>query len=105
MYVYFATYCSIFSALWMCTCYAGFAVVKAYREAVGIAYGEEALNDGKSSARRVSCLRRVLLILVNRSAIPSTSTSYDDDDDEDDEIDQELMALVDDKGTRYSNIS
>jgi len=103
VYVYFATYCSIFSVLWLITCYAGFVLVKVYREAVGNAYGEEALNDGKSSGRMGgSCLRRLLLLLVNRSAAPSPSTSYYE---EEDEIDQELMSLVEDKGNRYSNTS
>ena len=102
VYVYFATYCSIFSVLWMIFCYAGFVLVKVYREAVGNAYGEEALNDGsKSHGRGVSCLRRLLLILVNRSAVPSPSTSYYEEEDEEEEIDQELMSLV--KGNRYSN--
>mmetsp|Transcript_9306 Transcript_9306/g.14270 ORF Transcript_9306/g.14270 Transcript_9306/m.14270 type:complete len:300 (-) Transcript_9306:780-1679(-) len=105
MYVYFGTYCSIFSVLWMTTCYAGFVLVKVYIEAVRNAYGEEALNDGKSSGRGGgSCLRRLLLILVNRSAVPSPSTLYYEEEEED-EIDQELMSLVEDKGNRYSNTS
>eukprot|EP00573_Skeletonema_grethae_P004407 CAMPEP_0201693772 /NCGR_PEP_ID=MMETSP0578-20130828/6246_1 /ASSEMBLY_ACC=CAM_ASM_000663 /TAXON_ID=267565 /ORGANISM="Skeletonema grethea, Strain CCMP 1804" /LENGTH=297 /DNA_ID=CAMNT_0048179347 /DNA_START=97 /DNA_END=990 /DNA_ORIENTATION=+ len=105
VYVYFGTYCSLFSVLWMTSCYAGFVLVKVYREAVATAYGEEALNDGKSSGRgRGTCLRRLLLILVNRSAVPSPSTVYYEDEEED-ELDQELMSLVEDKGNRYSNTS
>lgn len=103
VYVYFGTYCSLFSVLWMTSCYAGFVLVKVYREAVANAYGEEALNDGKSSGRgRATCLRRLLLILVNRSAVPSPSTVYYEDDEED-ELDQELMSLV--EGNQYSSTS
>jgi hypothetical protein len=105
VYVYFATYCSIFTMLWLIVCYAGFVLVKVYREAVGKAYGEDALNDGKSAGRRGgSCVRRLLLSLVQRSVgtAPAPRKYYEEDDDE---IDQELMALVEDNGNRYSNTS
>lgn len=104
VYVFFATYCSIFSVLWLILCYAGFVLVKVFREAVGSTYGEEALNDGKPGRRRVTCVRRLLLSLVDRSVVGAQEQHYEDE--EDDEIDQELMALVEEKnGNCYSNTS
>jgi len=106
VYVYFATYCSIFTVLWLIICYAGFVLVKVYGEAVGKAYGEEELNDGKSAGRRGgSCVRRILLSLVQRSSVGAAPAPRKYYQEEDDEIDQELMALVEDNGHRYSNTS
>ena len=105
VYVYFATYCSIFALLWLVVSYVGFALVKVYREALVNAYGEEALNEGNSSSvgrGGSSLVRRLLLMLVNRQQTTSSSASRNYYEEED-EIDQELLALCENNGNTYSN--
>jgi hypothetical protein len=105
VYVYFATYCSIFAVLWLVVSYVGFALVKVYREALVNTYGEEALNEGKNSSvgrGGSSLVRRLLLMLVNRQQTTSSSASRNYYEEED-EIDQELLALCENNGNKYSN--
>ena len=80
-------------------------MVKVYREALINAYGEEALNEGKNSSvgrGRSSLVRRLLLMLVNRQQTTSSSASRNYYEEED-EIDQELLALCESNGNKYSN--
>jgi hypothetical protein len=105
VYVYFATYCSIFAVLWLVVSYVGFALVKVYREALANTYGEEVLNEGKNSSvgrGGSSLVRRLLLMLVNRQQTTSSSASRNYYEEED-EIDQELLALCESNGNTYSN--
>ena len=106
VYVYFATYCSIFALLWLVVSYVGFALIKVYREALVNAYGEEVLNDKNSSVGRggSSLVRRLLLMLVSRQQTTSSSASRNYYEEED-EIDQELLALCENNGNTYSNNS
>jgi hypothetical protein len=99
VYVYFATYCSIFLVLWIVVCYVGFVLVKVYRKAVG----EEVLNNDRNESS-VSLLRRLLLLLVNIMVVRETEprSHYEE---EEEEIEQELMALCENNGTTYSNTS
>lgn len=91
IYVYFATYCFIFSLSWLFVAYCGWVLVMAYREAVVRAYGKEILN-GPSS---VGLLRGALIALANRSTREAISnSSYEDEDD----IDDELRALYEGRG-------
>ena len=102
VYVNFATYCTTFALLWFLVCFGGFVLVRVYREALASTFGEEALNDRQVG---LSCLRKLLLVLVNRSASSMATTTEYYDEDDDDEIDQELMSLVEGKGARYSTTS
>ena len=106
VYVYFATYCSIFAVLWLVVSYVGYALVRIYRDALVNAYGEEALNEGKNSSvgqGGSSLIRRLLLMLVDRQQTTSSSSASRNYYEEEDEIDQELLALCENNGNTYSN--
>lgn len=86
VYVYFATYCFIFSLIWLIVAYSGWVLVVVYREAVARAYGDEVLNGPPS----IGLLRGALIALTNRSARQAINNSYYE---EEDDIDDELRAL------------
>ncbi|KAL3810138.1 hypothetical protein ACHAXA_005287 [Cyclostephanos tholiformis] len=91
IYVYFATYCSIFSLLWLLVAYSGWVLIIAYRASVARAYGKDSLN-GPSS---VGLLRGALIALANRSTREVIDNrSYEEEDD----IDDELRALYEGRG-------
>mmetsp|Transcript_3041 Transcript_3041/g.6669 ORF Transcript_3041/g.6669 Transcript_3041/m.6669 type:complete len:299 (+) Transcript_3041:96-992(+) len=97
VYVYFATYCFIFSLLWLMVAYAGWVLISVYREAVGRTYGEEVLNGPR---QRTGLCRGCLIALTNRSAY--SETVDDNYYDEEDDIDDELRALYEGRGG-YTN--
>mmetsp|Transcript_41918 Transcript_41918/g.75541 ORF Transcript_41918/g.75541 Transcript_41918/m.75541 type:complete len:296 (-) Transcript_41918:102-989(-) len=101
VYVYFATYCFIFSLLWAIVAFSGWVLVGVYREAVGRAYGEEFLNGPSRPGRGL--LWGCLVALTNRSAGDGAEVdnSYYHDE-EDDMIDDELRALYEGRGG-YTN--
>ncbi|KAL3799401.1 hypothetical protein ACHAW5_010073 [Stephanodiscus triporus] len=91
VYVYFATYCFIFSLIWLIVAYAGWVLVAVYTGAVARVYGEEVLN----SPPRIGLFRAALIALTNRSARQAISNSYYE---EEDDIDDELRALYEGRG-------
>ena len=100
VYVYFATYCIIFSILWLVVAFAGWTLVTVYREAVRRAYGEEVL-DGPPR-RHISIWRSILIALTNRFIGQEAAMNDRYYEDDEDEIDDELRALYEGRGG-YTN--
>ena len=120
VYVYFATYCIVFSIIWIAAAYVGWAIGGSYNEAAIRKYGgreEEEDDDAKSRGRRSSSsigrqqLPGPLMAWMNNNLYTqrhhddnnicsTTNTSYYD---EEDDIDNELLAILKGQGsyTRY----
>mmetsp|Transcript_38948 Transcript_38948/g.81857 ORF Transcript_38948/g.81857 Transcript_38948/m.81857 type:complete len:301 (-) Transcript_38948:463-1365(-) len=101
VYVYFATYCIIFTLLWAIVAFSGWVLIGVYREALVRAYGDEFVNGPPNRGRGL--LRGALIALTNRSTgfDPEANNGPYDDDEEDDIIDDELRALY--EGSSYTN--
>jgi len=113
VYVYFATYCSVFTVLWTIVAFSMWVLVDVYRSALGRAYGGDFLNGGPhyySPGRGL--LRRALIALTNRSSagrgsgmevggVGGGGSNYYHD--EEDDIDDELRALYEGKGGYTNN--
>ena len=91
IYVYFAAYCVIFALLWLIVAYAGWVLMRLYRESVRRAYGED-VNPP------FSLMRSALVALANLSE----EQSRYDEDEEDDDVNAELRSLYEGNGS-YSN--
>lgn len=103
VYVYFATYCFVFSILWSIAAFSCWVLITVYREAVRRAYGDEYIN-GPPRPRSRGLLWRCLVCLMNRSTAgqyASNGVTEDEDDYREDDIDDELRALV--EGGRYTS--
>ena len=103
VYVYFGSYCFIFTLLWLIVAYSGWILVSVYRGALRRAFGKEYLEP----KQRISLLRSCLLYLTslssNHQQPPTGGYSNVRDNDyydqeEEDEIDDELMALTEGRG-------
>ena len=110
VYIYFATYCSIFSILWLIIAFCCWNVVGAYREAIRVTLGDEYIT--KKSKHRNGCrwLCNYLLAYCYRKLVAKQNRDANDDelnaDDEDDEVDEELRALYAGPGKKgYLNIN
>lgn len=99
VYIFFATYCFLFSMLWLIVAFSGWVLVAFYREALRREYGEEILYPPQSRLGGRGLFWGCLVYLTNRAnghsgAEADNDTNYDDDDDEEeDDIDEELRAL------------
>lgn len=94
IYVYFATYCVVFSLTWLVAAYIGWVLMRLYKEAVIRTYGEDAKGPPSS------LFRSAFLALTNLSGVQS---NYDDDDEEEEDVvNEELRSLYEGRGT-YSN--
>lgn len=94
IYVYFATYCVIFSLIWLMVAYIGWVLLRLYKEAVIRTHGENIMKGPPSSL-----FRSAFLALTNLSGVQS---NYDDDEEEEDDVNEELRSLYEGRGT-YSN--
>lgn len=108
IYYYFGTYCFTFSILWMVVAYAGWILVRVYRDAAAATYGKEILHNNGICA---SLWRELFATPMNYSRLgPGNNYNnqyYDEgeeeEDEEDEEIDEELRALYDGPKMGYSN--
>ena len=90
IYVYFATYCVIFSLLWLVAAYVGLALMRLYREAVERAFGKDVKVPPSS----------VFSVLGALTYLSGTQSSYDEEDDEEDDntVNAELRLLYEGSG-------
>ena len=97
IYIYFGTYCFLFSLLWLAVAYSSFVLVFVYRKAL-----EKAGYDFLEPRHRISLLRSILIYLTSngepRVPLGRAGNSNYDYEDEQDEIDQELLALTSGRG-------
>lgn len=93
IYIYFASYCVIFSLLWLVAAYAGLVLMRLYREAVVRAFGKDVKGPPSS------LFRSAFGALTNLSEIQS---SYDDDDEEDDNMVNAELRLLYEGSDPYS---
>ena len=101
IYVYFASYCFIFSTLWFLAATTSWILLGAYREAIRSTYGDEFVNKrSKSRFGFVACCSCILSYWVGRLQRGNEDMNEAEDDDEPDE---ELRALYSGRG--YSNTS
>ena len=91
VYVYFASYCSVFSLLWIFTSMSTWVMIQLYRESIRQSFGDDMLR----TPRRRGCL---YWILINTQGIREKPIFGDEQ--EEDVIDDELRALY--EGSRYS---
>ena len=100
IYIYFGTYCFLFSLLWLAIAYSCFVLVYVYRGALLRVYGFEFLEP----RHRISLLRSILLFLTSSGVVETpgldrggrrsnTNGHYEDED-----IDEELLALTSGRG-------
>ena len=105
IYIYFGTYCFLFSLLWLAVAYTCFVLVYVYRKALGRAYGFDFLEP----RNRISLLRSVLLFLTSSGVVETpgldrgsrragNSNGYYEDEEMGDDIDEELLALTSGRG-------
>lgn len=111
VYIYFATYCSSFSILWLLITISSWNVLGAYKESIRLAFGDEFINKKSRSRYGPLALCNCLLAYCYRRLTAGKQKEggggNDDemnDDEEDDEIDDELKALYG-SGKRYLNIN
>ncbi|KAL7513911.1 hypothetical protein ACHAXN_012876 [Cyclotella atomus] len=108
VYIYFATYCSIFSILWLVIAISSWNVLGAYRESVRSAFGDEFINKKSRSRHGVlACLLAYCYRRLTAGKQKAGGGENDDEmneDEENDEIDDELKALYG-SGKRYLNIN
>lgn len=84
VYVYFATYCIIFSLVWLVAAHAGWVLMRLYREAVVRAFGENVKGPPSS------LFQNAFLALTHLSGVRNGN---DEDAEEDDVINEELRSL------------
>ncbi|KAL7520591.1 hypothetical protein ACHAWX_005305 [Stephanocyclus meneghinianus] len=108
IYIYFASYCFIFSILWLITAVACWVLLGAYRESIRMTYGDEFVNKASKNRFGFISLCSCLLSYCTRRLStgqrnPGTNTNDQDEveeDEEDDDIDPDLRALYEGPGKR-----
>lgn len=109
VYIYFASYCSIFSILWLLIAVLCWNVLGTYREAIRLTHGDEYIS--KKSKNGFSCVflcNRLLAYCYRKLTARQHHTNDDElnEDNDEDEIDDELRALYASPGKRgYLNIN
>jgi len=104
IYVYFGSYCFLFSLLWLAVAYSCFVLVYVYRGALLRVYGHNFLEP----RHRISLLRSILIFLtssgvvetpeLDRGGSRNNSNGYYEDEEMGDDIDEELLALTSGRG-------
>jgi len=103
IYVYFGSYCFLFSLLWLAIAYSCFVLVYVYRGALLRVYGHNFLEP----RNRISLLRSILIFLTSSGVVEShqdtrggrrNSNGYYEDEETGDDIDEELLALTSGRG-------
>lgn len=111
IYIYFATYCSTFSILWLIIANSTWQILGAYRESIRITFGEEYITKkSRTSFGCVSLCNCLLAYCYRRLTAGKKGSGANDDgglngDEEEDDIDEELKALYSGGGKRYLNIN
>ena len=103
IYIYFGSYCVLFSLLWLTIAYSGFVIVYVYRKALGRA--------GYQESQRISLFRSILIFLTSsvveshqetrggrRGGRRNSNNGYYEDKEMGDDIDEELLALTSGRG-------
>ena len=103
VYVYFGSYCFIFTLLWLIVAYSGWILVSVYRGALRRAFGKEYMEPKQRTSLLRSCLLYLTSLSSNHQQPPTGAYSNVRDNDyyhqeEEDEIDDELMALTEGRG-------
>jgi hypothetical protein len=114
VYIYFASYCTIFVHLWLLASYVGWVIVTVYKEAVIHEYGEDDEVVETNQLRRNSSigqqLRNLLIAWImnnnnsnhHQSKTVRQQQHYNDKNkmnyDEEDDIDDELLAILKGQG-------